>query len=182
MVIRRCPQCKTATDDIYGFCIKCGYEFSNSVAELNKVCMKCGFENPNEATHCVKCGTPLEMTNIEDLLKNYNVLIKPSKTKSNASDVVITPTTLVKRTSKILIVLGYVFSLFSGLIGLIIAIYLATRKDPVAKKHGIIQLCIVVAWLAILTILIVSGYLDSNNIMGNYTQIANSMNMSAFNL
>ena len=27
MTIRRCPQCGATTDDVYGFCIKCGYEF-----------------------------------------------------------------------------------------------------------------------------------------------------------
>ena len=26
-MMRRCPQCGSAGDDIYGFCIKCGYEF-----------------------------------------------------------------------------------------------------------------------------------------------------------
>ena len=26
-MIRRCPQCGATGDDVYGFCIKCGYEF-----------------------------------------------------------------------------------------------------------------------------------------------------------
>lgn len=42
-----------------------------------------------------------------------------------------------KPTSKIIIILGYIFSLLGGLIGVILAIYLATRKDPVAKNTDI---------------------------------------------
>lgn len=181
MAIRRCPQCKAATDDKYGFCIKCGYEFPNNAKGVNKVCIKCGFENPDEATHCVKCGTPLEMGNIEDLLKNYDVIIKPSKTKANANDVFIKPTNPAPQTSKILIGLGYLFSILGGLVGLIIAIYLATRKDPVAKKHGLMQLGIFVIWLAFFTIMTLTGQFDPQAVISSYSQMA-SGNMSALNL
>ncbi len=34
-MMRRCPQCGSAGDDIYGFCIKCGYEFPKVVTASN---------------------------------------------------------------------------------------------------------------------------------------------------
>lgn len=43
--------------------------------------------------------------------------------------------------------LGYIFGLLGGFIGLIAAIYLLTRKDKIAKAHGIIILGIFVLWI-----------------------------------
>ena len=57
-MMRRCPQCGSAGDDIYGFCIKCGYEFPK-VEHDEHTCPLCGFTNPDEADYCVKCGSPL---------------------------------------------------------------------------------------------------------------------------
>ncbi|MBR3156664.1 MAG: zinc ribbon domain-containing protein, partial [Methanobrevibacter sp.] len=57
-MIRRCPQCGSAADDIYGFCIKCGHEFPKIEVDSD-TCPSCGFHNPPEAEYCVKCGTPL---------------------------------------------------------------------------------------------------------------------------
>ena len=58
MVLRRCPQCGSTSDDKYGFCIKCGWEFTKMTPAQN-ACPLCGYENPDEADFCVKCGTPL---------------------------------------------------------------------------------------------------------------------------
>ncbi|MBR1611244.1 MAG: zinc-ribbon domain-containing protein, partial [Methanobrevibacter sp.] len=58
MMMSRCPQCGTTTDDMCGFCIKCGYEFPKMEASAD-TCPLCGFQNPPEADYCVKCGTPL---------------------------------------------------------------------------------------------------------------------------
>ena len=57
-MIRRCPQCGTASDDIYGFCIRCGYEYPK-IPQDQSACPLCGYPNPDEADFCVKCGTPL---------------------------------------------------------------------------------------------------------------------------
>ena len=62
MVLRRCPQCGSTSDDQYGFCIKCGYEFPK-IDPTKKQCPLCGVENPDEAEFCVKCGTPLVLNN-----------------------------------------------------------------------------------------------------------------------
>ena len=50
--------------------------------------------------------------------------------------------------------MGYIFCILGGIVGLIIAIYLATRKDPVAKKHGRIQLGILILYVLIIALAI----------------------------
>ena len=62
MVMRRCTQCHTTSDDQYGFCIKCGYEFPK-LEDVANVCPLCNYPNPDEAEYCVKCGTPLIFKN-----------------------------------------------------------------------------------------------------------------------
>ncbi len=73
-------------------------------------------------------------------------------------------------TSKILIIFGYIFSILGGLLGLIIAIYLITRKDPVAKKHGRIQLAIFIFYLVLILVLILTGTISTDNLM-QYSQM-----------
>ena len=84
-----------------------------------------------------------------------------------------------KPTSKIIIILGYIFSLLGGIVGLILAIYLATRKDPVAKKHGHIQLAILIFYVLLLAILYLTGNIDMTTI-NNATQMLNG-NLTAIN-
>lgn len=163
MVLRRCPQCGTASDDIYGFCIKCGYEFPK-IEHNPSTCPLCGFNNPSEADFCVKCGTPL--------------LFK----KQNENSEFISPI-VIKRTSaeqpvhqeksgfsRIIVFLGYLFSILGGLLGLIIAIYLITRKDPAMKKHGYIQLAIFGFYLLVIAILFATGNIPADAI-ANYQQL-----------
>lgn len=167
MVVRRCPQCRTTTDDSYGFCIKCGYEFTKIKAGEN-ACPLCGYPNPDEADFCVKCGTPLIF---KSQFEGDHTSINPIIISRDATE-------NHKRTSKMLIVLGYLFSLLGGLIGLIIAIYLATRKDPVAKKHGRIQLGIFAFYVILISVLFATGNIPAETItlyqqmlQGNFTGI-----------
>ena len=149
-MIRRCPQCGSNTDDMYGFCIKCGYEFSNSETSEN-TCPLCGFENPDEADYCVKCGTPLVFKNSD---KKPNTPLNPIVIKT---EVVKDAERIKNQTPRWIIILGYFFTILGGILGLIIAIYLSTRKDPVARKHGHIQLAIFIFYLIILIILFATG-------------------------
>lgn len=159
MVIRRCPKCHTTGDDRYGFCIKCGYEFPELDISANN-CPLCNYPNPEEADYCVKCGSPLifkqQNENNESAL---NPIIIQKTVAENAQAYTGKPT------SRLLILLGYIFSILGGLIGLIIAIYLITRKDPVAKKHGRIQLLIFVFYLIILLALILTGTVSVDTLM-----------------
>lgn len=172
-MIRRCPQCGTAADDVYGFCYKCGHEFPKM--EANKdVCPLCGFNNPQEADYCVKCGTPLvfkqqfektKTTSIGPIIIEKNVSQNPSRPDQS-------------RTSRLLIIFGYIFSILGGILGLIIAIYLSTRKDPVARKHGHIQLAIFGFYILLIAIFYATGNIPADVITeykqilaGNFTSI-----------
>ena len=173
MVVRRCPQCHTTSDDQYGFCIKCGYEFSKINVDAN-TCPLCNYPNPDEADYCVKCGSPLIFK--QDFENNQSsvgpIIIQRSYSESGENY-------NGPRTSRLLIGLGYLFSILGGLLGLIIAIYLITRKDPVAKKHGRIQLLIFVFYLIVLLILILTGNITADTLM-QYSQMnfANMTNLT----
>ena len=160
MVFRRCPQCGSTSDDAYGFCIKCGYEFPKIEAQA-QTCPLCGFVNPDEADFCVKCGTPLLFKNQleENSVINPVVIEKTQLTPQSAP-----------KTSSLLILLGYLFSILGGIIGLIIAIYLSTRKDPVARRHGHVQLAIFIFYVAIIAVLYFTGNIPPE-VIGNYRQL-----------
>lgn len=158
-MIRRCPQCGTTSDDIYGFCYKCGHEFPKIETD-EKTCQLCGFHNPEEADYCVKCGTPLVFKNQAPIENNGPIIIK--KEFSNNA-----PT---NHTNRLLIIFGYVFSILGGIIGLIIAIYLSTRKDPVARKHGHIQLGIFAFYIALIIILYATGNIPAD-VFTQYRQL-----------
>ncbi|WP_295599948.1 zinc ribbon domain-containing protein [uncultured Methanobrevibacter sp.] len=155
-MIRRCPQCGTATDDMYGFCIKCGHEFPK-IPEGENACPLCGYPNPDEADYCVKCGTPLvfksqfegDHTALNPIVIKKEVVKEAQEYRAN-------------RTSRWLIIFGYVFSILGGIIGLIIAIYLSTRKDPVARKHGHIQLAIFAFYIILIAILFLTGNIPAD--------------------
>ena len=158
-MIRRCPQCGTTSDDIYGFCYKCGHEFPNMQAQED-TCPLCGYQNPQEADFCVKCGTPLVFKNqLQSDSKNGPIIIQKEFVSSRP-----------QQTSRLLIILGYIFSILGGIIGLIIAVYLSTRKDPVAKKHGHIQLAIFAFYITLILILYATGNIPAD-VLTQYRQL-----------
>ncbi|WP_407414843.1 double zinc ribbon domain-containing protein [Methanobrevibacter sp.] len=164
MVLRRCPQCGSTSDNQYGFCIKCGYEFPEMTLAEN-ACPLCGHSNPDEADYCVKCGTPLLFkSQFEQNQHSPNPIIIKKEVINDA------PQFRAQRTSRLLIVLGYIFSILGGILGLIIAIYLSTRKDPVAKKHGHIQLAIFVFYIVLIAILYATGNIPAD-ILTEYQQL-----------
>ncbi len=171
-MIRRCPQCGTTSDDMYGFCIKCGYEFTKIESNAH-ACPLCGFNNPDEADYCVKCGSPLIFK--QQIQEGQNANVNPIIIKKEVS-----PNTANRHgtTSRWLIVFGYIFSILGGILGLIIAIYLSTRKDPNARKHGHIQLAIFAFYILLIAILYLTGNIPADVITqyrqmlsGNFTSI-----------
>ncbi len=173
MVFRRCPQCGSTSDDIYGFCVKCGYEFPK--IETNPhACPLCGFENPDEADFCVKCGTPL-------LLKNQlenNSYVNPIVIKRTVAEQEAVPKR--SRFDTLLVYLGYIFSILGGLVGLIIAIYLITRKDRGLKKHGYIQLAIFLFYMVLIAFLYMTGNIPAD-VISQYKQLV-AGNMTSLRL
>ena len=162
MVFRRCPQCGSTGDDAYGFCIKCGYEFSE-LPKSENTCPLCGFENPDEADYCVKCGTPLIFKN---QMQN-NSYINPVVIEKTIPQ---EPQPQRSRFSSLLVLLGYILSILGGIIGLIIAIYLVTRKDRSLKKHGYIQLAIFLFYIAVISILFATGNIPPE-VFAEYKQL-----------
>lgn len=164
-MIRRCPQCGTASDDMYGFCIKCGHEFPKIESEAG-TCPLCGYKNPEEADFCVKCGTPLVFKQQfkGDPDSELNPIVIKKEISRNAENY------RQHQTSRWLILFGYIFSILGGILGLIIAIYLSTRKDPIARRHGHIQLAIFVFYLAIILILFATGNIPAD-VMTQYKQL-----------
>ncbi|MER2013795.1 MAG: zinc ribbon domain-containing protein [Methanobrevibacter sp.] len=170
-MIRRCPQCGTASDDVYGFCIRCGYEYPK-IPQDQSACPLCGYPNPDEADFCVKCGTPLLF---KSQFEGAHTAVKPIIIKKEiAAEPAVTP----KKTSRFIIYLGYILSILGSIIGLIIAIYLITRKDPNAKKHGYIQLAIIIFYIVLIAVLYSMGAIPPEIITqyrqllaGNFTSI-----------
>lgn len=164
-MIRRCPQCGASSDDMYGFCIKCGHEFPKITADEN-TCPLCQFQNPDEADYCVKCGTPLVFKKQfqGDPESNLNPVVIKKEIVNDADSY------RSHRTSRWLIIFGYLFSILGGILGLIIAVYLSTRKDPVARRHGHIQLAIFLFYIAVIAILYLTGNIPAD-ITSQYRQL-----------
>lgn len=96
---------------------------------MTKFCPKCGEKLVDEAKFCKNCG--------EDITG----VAPPTHVGQN-------PESEPKHTLGI--VLGYIFAIIIPLIGLIISIYLLTRRESQrATKHGKYVLIISVAWWAI---------------------------------
>lgn len=172
MVLRRCPQCGSTNDDRYGFCVKCGFEYPK-IEEIKDTCPLCGYVNPEEAEFCVKCGAPLIFKN---KFENNVITMEPVMVEKEVAPTSEPP--IEKKTSTWIIVLGYIFTILGGILGVIIAIYLSTRKDPVAKKHGHIQLAIYAFYIILIAILFATGNIPSDAIanyrqmlMGNFSSI-----------
>lgn len=172
-MIRRCPQCGTAADDQYGFCYKCGHEFPKMEANID-TCPVCGFHNPPEADYCVKCGTPLLFKQHFETTSTTTIgpIVIQKEVAQNPLE------EMPHRTSRWLIIFGYIFSILGGIIGLIIAIYLSTRKDPVARKHGHIQLAIFIFYVALIAVFYATGNIPPEAIAqykqalsGNFTTL-----------
>ena len=170
MVLRRCSQCGSTGDDIYGFYIKCGWEFPK-VKSGEHFCPLCGYQNPDEADFCVKCGTPLLF---KSQFEKDNAAFNPVIIKKTVS--LGSGSSQYDSMTKWLIIFGYLFSILGGLLGLIIAIYLITRKNPNVRKHGIIQLAIFGFYIALIAILYATGNIPADAftnyqqlILGNFT-------------
>jgi hypothetical protein len=165
MVLRRCPQCGSTCDDIYGFCIKCGWEFPKINPDERR-CPLCGYPNPEEADFCVKCGTPLLF---KSQFEGNHTALNPIiiKKEVNFGNPAQSSTT---NWEKWIIIAGYIFSILGGLLGLIIAIYLVTRKDPNTRKHGLIQLAIFGFYILLIAVLYFTGNIPAEAFT-NYQQL-----------
>ena len=90
---------------------------------MSKFCPSCGEELVENAKFCKRCGM-----NLETMQEN------PHK-KENVNQEYSVP--VVENDHKLAIYAGYALAILIPLFGVIVAIYLLTRKDSEkAKKHG----------------------------------------------
>lgn len=96
-----------------------------------KICPYCGCENQDNFNFCYDCGKPLLFNEEKNVDINYNKLI------------------IVSYILTILfswggLIFNTIFNTFGfiGFIGLFLPFYLIQSKNPIAKKHGYIQIII----------------------------------------
>jgi len=163
--LNKCPNCGNQNPDSSNFCLKCGTnlksDYANIIKENNistSKCLNCGTINDNDSQFCIDCGAILKSDNSSDkkiACPYCGSLIPTNASKCKNCGEWINKNIKPKNYT-LAIVLGYVFTLLGGLIGLIIAIYLLTRDNPHANEHGEIQLVISIIWVILIILLIIS--------------------------
>lgn len=150
-------------------------------------CPKCGKINDGSTDFCIYCGTIYDEYRAEEDDSNIFFIGKDSN-KGIRFDSMQDSISKGNQNYRLMIIIGYIFAILGSVLGFIFAIYLITRKDSNAKKHGYIQLALLIIEFGVIGILIFTGQMDPNIIlnpfnstnMTNMTQLYNSsaMNMS----
>jgi len=108
-----------------------------------KICPYCGVENSDNSNFCSNCGRPLVFNEKESLAIDYKKLI----IFSYIITIVFSWGGLIFNT---------LFNSFGfiGFIGLFLPFYLIQSKNPIAKKHGYIQIAISLIGIFLSSVLI----------------------------
>ena len=155
-------------------------------------CPKCGKINDGTTDFCIYCGTIYDEYKADEDDSNIFFIGRDSNKKGISFDSMQDSISKGNQNYRLMILIGYIFAILGSVLGFIFAIYLITRKDSNAKKHGLIQLALLIIEYGVIGILILTGQMDPNIIlnpfnstnMTNMTQLYNSsaMNMSGSNL
>lgn len=106
-------------------------------------CPNCGSENKEDAQFCENCGTRLVKTE-NDVASSAKISQIPPSAQTKGSE--------ANKPSSVLVVLGYIFALLGGLIGIIIGVYLYSKDNHEAKTHGR-NILIIAAVIIVLSVL-----------------------------
>ena len=138
-------------------------------------CPKCGKINDGTTDFCIYCGTIYEEYNPED--DGFNIFFNGDNPKKGIG----LPESISKGNEKyrLMIIIGYIFAILGSVLGFIFAFYLITRKDSNAKKHGLIQLVVLIIEFVFVGYMIFSGQMDPNILLNpfNTTQMTNMSQM-----
>jgi hypothetical protein len=137
-----CPECGTENSNNSTFCKKCGEDLSNLQSKRVDTKIKCPYcaeEINSNAIKCKHCGEWINKP--EQRYKNED--------HSGA------------------IVLGYIFSILGGLLGLIFASYLSIQKSKKANRHGMMMFLIFIYWILWFDWIFSNPYFFPILLMGN---------------
>lgn len=124
---KSCPECGFKNIVYAKFCKNCGQEFKQVKVKQNEgICPYCAEEIKPKAVKCKHCG---------EWLDKKAQLPKDSDDYSG------------------IILLGVIFTILGGIIGLIISFYLVTREDKKTHDTGLILLIINIIWIFVLLML-----------------------------
>lgn len=134
---------------------------SNRNFARKKFCPNCGTDNKADSLFCKSCGNELE--DMTGKCPYCAEKINPNAVKCKHCGEWLDKRKEIetkKEDHSAAIIFGYLFTILGGLIGLIFGIYLLTRNDESAKKHGILMLAINIIWIFIIIIWFIS-WIDS---------------------
>lgn len=152
MEIRKCPNCGKTDTSGFGFCIYCGKEFTpenSPVIHINEP--KRPIQNPNT----------IQNPNNQSI--NPNLTANNEKFTAEQSEKLENPNPR-SMGMNLLIIFGYILAIVGSFLGLIVSIYLITRKDYNIKRHGVIQLAIFSFYIVLIVILFSNGTIDMNTL------------------
>jgi len=112
-------------------------------------CPNCGSKNKDDAQFCESCGTKIGLMGTQPSPASQQAATTPPPSYHGESG----------KPSTIIVVLGYIFALLGGLIGIILGLYLYSKDNHEAKTHGR-NILIIAAVMMVLGILI-SGWVGS---------------------
>lgn len=169
-----CPNCGYNNYHDYGFCVRCAYEFKERDYNRKFLCPSCGNISKN-TQKCESCGNKLDKSNFnilitkkdsgklnnEDLNTILNNISKLNNNdqNNNINNAKVKNKSILNEIFKInnenykAIILGYLFSVLGGGLGLVFSFYNISRKNLNTKIHGLIQLSFLAFYALIIPIL-----------------------------
>ena len=116
-----------------------------------KYCDKCGAELMDNARFCNKCGAEVKIINNNQNTQMANmgaVVVCPNckqTTPMGLTHCENCGSSLENHTTAVII--GYIVTLITGIVGIIPAIYLLTRNSGKAKTQGVFLIGLIVLWI-----------------------------------
>lgn len=151
-------------------------------------CPRCGKVNDGTTDFCIYCGTIYDEYNAEEDDSTF-LFIPTGGGRKQEVKLKPMPENLSSRKDNYrwMIIIGYLFAILGSVLGFIFAIYLITRKDSNARKHGLVQLVVLIAEFGLIGFLIFTGQMDPNIILNpfnttNMTNMSQIYNSSAMNM
>ncbi|HHY00807.1 MAG TPA: zinc-ribbon domain-containing protein [Methanothermobacter sp.] len=126
-------------------------------------CPNCGSENKDDAQFCESCGTKLDAVG-GDIGSSANISQSQPYYQKQDSE--------ANKPSSILVVLGYIFAILGGLIGVVLGFILYSKDNHEAKTHG--RNILIISAVVIVLGVLVSGYVVSMVTSDVYDTISSS--------